>query len=252
MSKMQDYINKLASWYNCTEGGPVHKTIIDTYNSGRNPGAYKMTIEDPWCAAFLGAGAVACGLTNILPVTASCDGIIRWFKSKGQWHVKSGFSPQVGDIVVYDWGDGGASDHCGVITKKNGDKLTVLEGNMSNTVKYRSISEYSQSILGYGRPDWDSSDSKPVQSIPLYTDYYSKVTYQDKTRLFSYPLLYNGSKGVFVVILQAFLRVSMATDISIDGEFGPETDAAVRKWQKKMNLLVDGQVGRQTWASFFV
>jgi peptidoglycan hydrolase-like protein with peptidoglycan-binding domain len=37
--------------------------------------------------------------------------------------------------------------------------------------------------------------------------------------------------------------------VSIDGDFGPKTEAAVKAYQKRHNLVADGLVGPKTWAS---
>lgn len=50
-----------------------------------------------------------------------------------------------------------------------------------------------------------------------------------------------GSKGKEVKELQEFLG------LNTDGDFGPKTDAAVKKWQKKNGLTPDGIVGPKTW-----
>ncbi|GAA3018099.1 hypothetical protein GCM10020229_31740 [Kitasatospora albolonga] len=34
----------------------------------------------------------------------------------------------------------------------------------------------------------------------------------------------------------------------LDGQFGPRTEAATRKWQARYGVGVDGQVGNQTWS----
>lgn len=52
-----------------------------------------------------------------------------------------------------------------------------------------------------------------------------------------------GSKGTNVKILQEFLG------INDDGDFGPDTDKAVRKYQLDNHLSVDGVVGSETWES---
>ena len=50
-----------------------------------------------------------------------------------------------------------------------------------------------------------------------------------------------GSKGEDVKRLQTFL------EIASDGNFGPGTDAAVKRWQQENGLVADGIVGQKTW-----
>lgn len=57
------------------------------------------------------------------------------------------------------------------------------------------------------------------------------------------PVLRKGSKGEAVARLQTLLGITS------DGDFGPQTDAAVRAFQTKKGLLVDGVVGPKTWAA---
>lgn len=54
-------------------------------------------------------------------------------------------------------------------------------------------------------------------------------------------LLKLGSKGQEVKELQDFL------EITVDGDFGPGTEAAVKSWQSKNGLVADGIVGPKTW-----
>jgi hypothetical protein len=54
-------------------------------------------------------------------------------------------------------------------------------------------------------------------------------------------LLRIGSKGPNVILVQDFLGLKQ------DGDFGPNTDRAVKKWQRSMNLKADGIVGPKTW-----
>jgi N-acetylmuramoyl-L-alanine amidase len=55
-------------------------------------------------------------------------------------------------------------------------------------------------------------------------------------------LLRLGSKGKQVIELQKILK------LKADGDFGKITDSAVREFQKKNNLTVDGLVGPKTWS----
>jgi murein L,D-transpeptidase YcbB/YkuD len=55
------------------------------------------------------------------------------------------------------------------------------------------------------------------------------------------PTLWRGAKGDYVKRVQELLWVN------VDGDFGPKTAAAVRKFQKAHKLTVDGVVGPNTW-----
>ena len=50
-----------------------------------------------------------------------------------------------------------------------------------------------------------------------------------------------GSKGEQVKLVQGFLG------LKTDGDFGPKTEAAVKKWQSENGLVDDGIVGPATW-----
>ena len=54
-------------------------------------------------------------------------------------------------------------------------------------------------------------------------------------------ILRGGSHGPLVRELQRLLK------LPVDGIFGPKTRHAVKHFQRRKHLLVDGQVGRQTW-----
>ena len=55
-----------------------------------------------------------------------------------------------------------------------------------------------------------------------------------------------GSKGEQVKALQRLLSGYYTS--SVDGDFGAQTDTAVRSYQKGKNLTVDGIVGQKTWS----
>lgn len=55
------------------------------------------------------------------------------------------------------------------------------------------------------------------------------------------PFLLRGSRGDAVAELQRLLK------ITVDSDFGPKTEKAVKDFQKAKGLTVDGKVGPQTW-----
>ena len=64
------------------------------------------------------------------------------------------------------------------------------------------------------------------------------------------PTLTEGDSGPAVQTLQTRLNVWGANpSLTVDGDFGPLTLAAVKAFQTQKNLTVDGIVGPQTWAA---
>jgi peptidoglycan hydrolase-like protein with peptidoglycan-binding domain len=63
-----------------------------------------------------------------------------------------------------------------------------------------------------------------------------------------YPVsdMRKGSSGDQVVKLQKCLNKIIGSDLDADGEFGPATEKAVRSFQKKYKLEIDGIVGPKT------
>jgi len=60
------------------------------------------------------------------------------------------------------------------------------------------------------------------------------------------PLLRQGSKGQPVRNLQGLL-LAAARPVTVDGDFGPGTDRALRQWQAAAGLTSDGIAGNRTW-----
>ncbi len=92
--------------------------------------------------------------------------------------------------------------------------------------------ERTKNIVAYGRPKYEnSSPITPVTpTIPIPAT------------------VKQGSKGETVALLQQLL-VSRGYVIAIDGDFGPNTAAAVKDFQNKQHLGVDGVVGPKTWGA---
>ena len=62
-----------------------------------------------------------------------------------------------------------------------------------------------------------------------------------------FPILKNGSVGNYVCTLQDALVSAGFGTIGIDGYFGPQTEAAVRAFQRARGLVQDGVVGCASW-----
>ena len=237
------------SWIGCKESDGSHKKIIDVYNS-HSPRArgYTLKVTDPWCSGFASACAIACGATDIIPTEVSCQKHIELFQKMGIWVEDDSYVPLPGDYIFYDWQDSGAgdnkgvSDHVGIVEKVVDGVITVIEGNYSNAVKNRSLKVNARYIRGYGVPKYDSEDvaeAKPVEKSP--------VTIHYSVRL---PRLEKGSNGESVKALQILLIGNgySCGKSGVDGDFGKDTLAAVKKFQNENGLDDDGVVGPKTWA----
>jgi len=69
--------------------------------------------------------------------------------------------------------------------------------------------------------------------------------------LLPWPTVRQGDKDHPVVTLQYLLRARGKT-VTVDGIFGPQTEAAVRDWQRQKGLAVDGIVGPDTWRALII
>lgn len=156
-------VEQAVAWLGLKESNGSHKQIIDIYNSQKPlPVGYKLQYTDAWCAGFVSAVAVKLDYTDIIPCECSCPRMITLFQNKGIWIEDENRTPNPGDIIFYDWEDTGkgdnkgSSDHVGIVEKVANGKITVIEGNYSNSVKRRTLAVNGKYIRGYGVPKYDT------------------------------------------------------------------------------------------------
>lgn len=65
----------------------------------------------------------------------------------------------------------------------------------------------------------------------------------------TYPILKRGDQNQYVLAWQIFLNQNGYFCGLEDGIFGRNTELAVREWQAAHNILADGIIGAQTWAT---
>ncbi len=145
----------------CSEADGSHQGIIDRYNA-HQPLAmgYEVQYTDSWCAAFVSAAAIECGLTEIIPTECGCQRHIALFQNLGRWVESDNAIPLPGDLIFYDWdaeffGDStGWSDHVGIVVGTKWPFVKVIEGNRDDQVSYRILPLGHYQIRGYGKPDY--------------------------------------------------------------------------------------------------
>lgn len=149
-------------WIGRNEADGTHKGIIDVYN-GHTPIArgYKVKYTDAWCATFVSAVAIRCGLTEIIPTECGCGQMVELFRAMGEWQESDSRTPAPGDVIFYDWDDSrtgdcmGWPDHVGIVEGVDGGKITVIEGNKNNAVGRRVLAVDGRYIRGYGVPRYE-------------------------------------------------------------------------------------------------
>lgn len=156
-------IDTAKSYLGCKESDGSHRPIIDLYNSHRPLArGYTLTYTDDWCAGFVSAMAIACGLTQIMPTEVGCGKMIDLYKAKGSWVEDDAYVPKAGDVIFFDWEDNGTGDnrgspnHVGLVADCDGKTITTIEGNRADAVGCRTIGVNARYIRGYGTPDFAS------------------------------------------------------------------------------------------------
>lgn len=155
----------------------------------------------------------------------------------GRWKEDDAYIPQIGDVLYYDWHDGGigdctgAPDHVGIVTDVTGKRLCIVEGNKGtkSEVATRTVMVNGRYIRGYGCPDYAALVEPEACRVIL-------------------PVLQRGEKCVTVRALQALLNLR-GFRLEVDGSYGPLTEQAVRTWQKRVQITVTGKADASTWAS---
>lgn len=264
-------VEQAIEWLGFNEYDGTHKKIINVYNS-HNPLArgYGVKHTDAWCATFVSAVSIALGYTDIIPTECSCGMMVELFKKLGAWVEDESRIPNPGDILFYDWQDNGNGDntgwpdHVGIVEKVDGGKITVIEGNYSNSVKRRIFAVNAKNIRGYGVPKYDVEN--PIVPSPATLTYTQEQFVRDvqaavgakidgiagketlgKTVTLSAS---KNSRHAAVKPVQKWLYALGYTEVGgADGKAGPKFDAAVKHYQKDHGRNVDGEItaGNITW-----
>lgn len=195
----------------------------------------------PWCMAFIWDGFHRCGLSELFldgGKSAYCPYVVQWAKEHGQW-VTDHYKP--GDLLFYDWDGDGAADHVGFCVYAGSGTTTGIEGNVSDAVA--RVRRSSSAAMGGYRPAYPDASLPPQGGAPSGGSADCAVML---------PELGRGDIGSAVLSVQVLLihkwQVSCGVD-GADGDFGPNTEAAVKAFQRHAGLEADGIVGPITWTA---
>ncbi|MET7808614.1 peptidoglycan-binding domain-containing protein [Micromonospora chersina] len=100
--------------------------------------------------------------------------------------------------------------------------------------------EYADSSILADYERWRTGKPAPAPRPPAASKPPAKLSQ------LSLPVLRKGASGAWVGTLKAAL-VAHGYSLKLDDAFGPRTYAAVRSFQTKKKIGIDGVVGDQTW-----
>ena len=170
-------------------------------------------------------------------LSAGCGFALKYYKQAERFD----HNPKVGDQIFFKYSnDDSTADHTGIVVRVTDSLVETIEGNSGGEVKRKAYQRTDKTIIGYGHPRYDAEPKKAV-------------TKEVKTVDIEMPVLRKGSTGAAVKTLQRLLRqlqyvnTDGKTLIIVDGDFGSNTEAAVKRYQQKHLNGVDGIVGIKTW-----
>lgn len=167
---------------------------------------------------------------------AGCGFSMGYYKAAGRFDTTA----KVGDQIFFKYSlDDSTADHTGIVVRVTDSLIETIEGNTGGEVKRKCYSIGNATILGYGHPRYDAEEKVIAKEV--------------KTVNIELNILKKGSEGAQVKTLQRILRMMGYKDgngnaLEIDGDFGSKTLYAVKAFQTKKGLAVDGSVGAKTWA----
>lgn len=134
--------------------------------------------DQPWCGAFVNYIFKGVGV-KIPDCTSTLTGATAFQKAK-KWQDAEGATPEVGDLVFFDFpGDGvDRISHVGVVVKNNNDgTVTTIEGNTAPDKKgdQRNGGEVCQKVRAFNKKN--RGNLKP--SLPVFVVGFGKPTFQD-------------------------------------------------------------------------
>lgn len=156
-------------------------------------------------------------------------------------------NPKVGDIVIFY--RSGEFKHTGLVTKVQGDQFWTIEGNTSglSDVVANGGGVFAKSYYNSKLPGtkFCTPDYSIVTSILSSTTTSTTISTTTSTTTNVKNYLTVGDKGTDVKTLQTKLN-KVGYKLSVDGEYGSATKAAVLSFQKKYGLTQDGVAGKNT------
>ena len=228
---------------NYTEYGYWYGTQVQ----GHSGGSYYA-----WCAYFISWCARQAGIPTSIISNASyaCAGSDNGDFKNLDYYARGSYTPKAGDLVFFCWeGNSSCWDHVEIVIGVSSSEVTTLGGNTGdNNVKSRKWSLSNSNIRGYGVPKYTTGSTPSPDPTPTPTPSGSvqDLTNPKNPNKYSTPpsgtYLNVGDSGTYVRWLQACLN-QCGYSCDVDGQFGYGTAEALKSFQRKYGLTVDGGFG---------
>ncbi|QYC41639.1 CHAP domain protein [Nonomuraea coxensis DSM 45129] len=116
--------------------------------------------DSDWCADFAKYVWKNAGVRHADVAEGNGGVLTGWASSfkdygtqNGTWHARSsGYTPQPGDALVFDWDQSGSIDHVGIVRSSDGSRVYTIEGNSGDAIKYKDYARSDIDIVGYSAP----------------------------------------------------------------------------------------------------
>lgn len=184
---------------------------------------------------------------------AGCLYSAQYYKQVNRWYRQS---PQIGDQIFFSYSAGEYS-HTGIVEMVNGDTITTIEGNTSDTVGRRTYNKSNPVIAGFGRPRWDLAVQdweKPFIVVEngqvINSSEWAKEEGKMQERHGWTPPALKYDPDIYsedCKIMQGLLNVRNFDSGDSDGYFGALTQAAVYRAQRFYGLMADGECDDALW-----
>lgn len=189
---------------------------------------------------------------------AGCLYSAEYYKQAGRWHKNA---PQPGDQIFFSYSPGEYS-HTGIVEEVNGDTVTTIEGNTSDSVGRRTYNVGNQSIAGYGTPNWKLvenwvvvvdghivNSSEWAKDEDTATAVLKPTAPSAENHSWQPPLLKYAPDDYYaaVCVLQGILNCRNWDSGKVDGYFGAKTQAAVNRARRFFGMDADGICDAELW-----
>ena len=196
----------------------------------------------------------------VLSAGAGCLYSAGYYKAANAFHRTN---PRPGDQIFFSYSAGEYS-HTGIVVDVNGNTITTIEGNTSDSVGRRTYEASNRTIAGYGTPNWElaveiwekpfvvvenghivNSSEWNQEEEPVAPD----PSPAEENHDWAPPLLHYAPDDYYaaVCVLQGLLNCRNWNSGRVDGYFGPQTQAAVNQARTFFGMAADGICDAELW-----